>query len=1625
MSCEHNSPPSPPAHMDFNVELGGTPCDSSIPQDSFVENNVTNSNSLELAQSEKPKADSAQEGSLDLTNYVHEHYVPNSTPFVLVEDLIKSNSPVAKRTRAKLLQKQTEQSVSNCTNYNNDPAHPIDENNAVTVPALEVDNLVGNDDNARFMCDMYDILTSTQTCPPPPTPPNVEIPTGIFALTTNASPDKTDDDTLLLTPTAEETIELEDPVADLLAKFPEANVNSNFPANIPAPFNNVLNEPSTFCEDCNIEMNEERPFADHRARVHGDFSHHSPVFMPSYLCHSCSQSFSTLQAKRDHNCPALPRSSHICNMCHRDCRTAKGLRAHKASVHHIYPTRRTRQVPDSQRSIPEVRTGTNGPVSNTQANQVVDTLEVSNVPSSDDQVVFTVLDQTGLLDRSLSTRQIQDRLRIAPIPITNTDQAQRTCGAHDQQIDQQVDDPPPPGVDDLTSTGQSCPSRTIRVGNSLHLPFPLSDPLTCTEEGCHTSYTTRSWNSNKGNLIRHLCTKHHIRIQSHTFWCSVCKTRIQQPSQHGCLSDGVMIRTTNNLTHNCPHCHLTFGTKIGLRNHVQVHKRREAEQNSSTSSFTVPTIQGRRRRRNRGNAIEPPTGEEEDANIDNPTLRLAPDEDSGIATGSSQEQTEEAEESISEKYLRLFRVILDGETTPEAFLFFDELVRQFCIEAKLCIQENSTQHRSNSNTTSTNSGEPTTRVADDAQAIQKLYRQNKKRAMREILNSLADRCSIDCNYIYNYFSTAWGPALSDPTYYNLAEDGRVEVLDRPFTLKEVATKLRKADNTAPGPDRITYHHWRQIDPSGKTITTIFNLCLNFKKIPRDWKKSVTILLPKTGDTSDPRNWRPIALSNTLYKLFTKCLASRLSDWCTRYDALCPGQKGFMPHDGVLEHNFALQCADLFTREKRKEICVAWVDVSNAFGALPHSAILNALQSARVGDSLVELVKDIYTESTTQILTNGTKTEDINILSGVKQGCPLSGILFNISIDPTLRRLQGDSLDRKVLAFADDIAIIASSPSELQSQLNLLHNDFTRISLSLNPRKSVSYHLSGATPVGAKDTTFFINGEPIRALKEFENTKFLGKPVGYNPIPDYTNLDAITALGKAIAKSMLAPWQKLDALKCFFFPSMQFSMRTGIHKKTDWAKIDVAIRKAIKEILNLPQEASNKYLYGNRKLGCIGIPIAAEESDLNLIDSAFKLLTSRDEITARTAMEDLLATVKFRSQRPATDEDLSKFMSGERIGDFQAQANRHSNIWTLARSASRRLNVEWDFDRNIPSIMFQDLTLQPNSRRKILWTIRNRLRSDRTMKLINENHHQGKVLDCVSMSPASSHFFTDGAYTRFAEWRFVHPARLGLVPLNGYQTWRPASEQKCRRCHYADKETLPHVVNHCKFTSRAWLPRHNSVEKRIIKAITPKAQILFRNQPIPGFTTHNKPDIVVAHQNNIYIVDVCCPFENKREAFDIARDRKVENYTPLIDYFKTPSNNVQIVPFVVGALGAWDPRNDWFMKKFVTNSYLNLFRKLCVSDVLRWSRDIYIEHLSGIRQYDMNAINNNTQRPVEVETEDPEFYNYNNPNRGQQHELTTNQSTSGQEISTNTDDRQRPVEVEEEQDLNQDQARRQL
>lgn len=160
---------------------------------------------------------------------------------------------------------------------------------------------------------------------------------------------------------------------------------------------------------------------------------------------------------------------------------------------------------------------------------------------------------------------------------------------------------------------------------------------------------------------------------------------------------------------------------------------------------------------------------------------------------------------------------------------------------------------------------------------------------------------------------------------------------------------------------------------------------------------------------------------------------------------------------------------------------------------------------------------------------------------------------------------------------------------------------------------------------------------------------------------------------------------------------------------------------------------------------------------------------------------------------------------------------------------------------------------------------------------------------------------------------VHRARLNLVPLNGSSSWR-TGDRRCRRCGYIT-ESLAHVVCHCMRYTGLYMRRHNSIVDRIKKAAEPRFAIISENQAIG--TQRLRPDLVLRRGNTTLIIDVTIPFDNRLQAFENSTKEKTTKYEDFRkEILLTNPGEAKIIPFIIGALGSWDPNNDGFVNLLI-------------------------------------------------------------------------------------------------------------
>ena len=854
-----------------------------------------------------------------------------------------------------------------------------------------------------------------------------------------------------------------------------------------------------------------------------------------------------------------------------------------------------------------------------------------------------------------------------------------------------------------------------------------------------------------------------------------------------------------------------------------------------------------------------------------------------------------------------------------------------------------------------------------AKRIQGLYHHSKKRAARKLLcdNSVTYTGTVQA--ASDYFVSVLEEKHANMNI--LADDLKAHVpsgedheltkdLYAELTTSEVAAKLSSAANTSPGADRVEYAHLKKVDPKGTILSLVFNRCLLQKNVPPAWKEALTVLIYKKGDDADVSNFRPIALMSCIYKLLMGIFAKRITRWSIDAGILSCEQKSARPSEGCYEHTYIMKALVGQARRNKKKLNVAWLDIRNAFGSVPHATIRSTLRHIGVPASLVSFIMNAYSGASTVIRTPVGDTDPIPIAAGVKQGCPLSPILFNLCIELILRKVKDAAKKLKsgacfhygtlvsCLAYADDLVIIARSARALQTLLDAASEGATILGFEFRPDKCASLSLTStkqrATFVEAKD--FTIQGNHLPALTQEESYRYLGVPIGLvHNIDDLPSIvpQLIRNL-ETINSSLLAPWQKLDAIRTFVQPCLTYALRAGNPVMQSLDEYKRTLNRVLREICSLPNRAAQSYIYAHKKAGGLSFQEPRTECDVQAIVQAVRMLSSSDEAVVAMARQELRYIVRRSTLSNPSPELIATYLSSTPDPRTSHLYYTYSSLWSRVRQACRRLRVSFHYSEENPISISADGSDRVESR--LVTSFLHRLVQSRFADELMSLRDQGKVARCLATDQYAngSTWHCSGLNIRFKDWRFIHRARLNILPLNANKhKFSHNASEKCRFCD--QPETLPHVLCHCRPDMVQIRNRHNRVVDRLTNAI--RFGTISTDRTIRDSGLRLRPDIVVEEQDQVLIIDVTCPFDNDVDALTDAALAKIHKYEPLKQFVESTGRKCQIFPFVVGALGSWYPKNELLMTRLgMTRRYKSLFRKLCCTDAIQGSNNIYRLHL---------------------------------------------------------------------------------
>lgn len=747
--------------------------------------------------------------------------------------------------------------------------------------------------------------------------------------------------------------------------------------------------------------------------------------------------------------------------------------------------------------------------------------------------------------------------------------------------------------------------------------------------------------------------------------------------------------------------------------------------------------------------------------------------------------------------------------------------------------------------------------------LQHLYAKNKPRLVEELIDGISGEVDpppipIAIQHYRNIWSRDGVSATAvDPSRGTMVT-GDTQVL-YPITKDEILAAIKRTKSeTAKGLDNITIQEAKKL--VSNELFVAFNIWFACSRIPKEIKMNRTTLLPK-GNTDHDKitNWRPITISSILLRLYNKILCKRLEKIVRTDDR----QLGFKPLNGCSLNIQWLQQLLKHARLHKKDLYICLIDVAKAFDSVPHSAILNALDRTKVPATIINIIRDQYKDSTTTIVYKDLCSRRIPIKQGVKQGDPLSPLLFNLVIDELMGKIgdqYGYSIDgigsTNIKCFADDICLVSGSRMGMNQLIETTSQFLEEKGLTINANKCITIGIAkgfkGKKSKIITESIFTVKGSTIPMLGYTENrTKYLGikfSSTGTDRGKD-THTQIATMLQK-LATVPLKPQQKISLLRTHIIPRVLYQLINIEIYPEFLKKVDLLIRKSVRTILHLNQGLSTEFFSLPVREGGLQIPAMREIVGLAKVRIYKYIMRSNDNV-----LKYLMEVQGFPIIR--------RFIS--------------------------------------------DLKLTGSYETADIEQCKQQLMRERRLSYSQKVHgHGNEVFSSCPLSNAWLH----GDCATITGRTFINSIKLRTNTLETRVTQARGLliEKLCRRCK-AEPESIMHVLQFCNGTRGLRCQRHDRLCSKISRKLKER-----------GFTVHQerrfavtnngmhilKPDIIAIKNQKVKILDVQIVYETSGAAFTNAYQRKVEKYKQLIEPVKNEYSctTVEIHGLIMGARGSF-------------------------------------------------------------------------------------------------------------------------
>lgn len=289
------------------------------------------------------------------------------------------------------------------------------------------------------------------------------------------------------------------------------------------------------------------------------------------------------------------------------------------------------------------------------------------------------------------------------------------------------------------------------------------------------------------------------------------------------------------------------------------------------------------------------------------------------------------------------------------------------------------------------------------------------------------------NTVYKFYSDLYKYEQIDAnsmhdilSYVNVyLDEPASDLCDTKISLDELTKTVKgMSNNKSPGIDGLTVEFYKYFwNVIGPILNELFCEIHTKEVLTNSMRKGIlTPVYKETGDKKNLKNWRPISLLNVDYKVISRCMASRLSQVIR--EIVSENQTCCIPGRDISDTISTMRDLMYMIESEGGDCIVLKLDQEKAFDRVSHEYLVNVMNKMRFGPYFTKWISIFYKDIISSVKCNGHLTPFFKVMRSVRQGCPISALLYVLVAEPLSAAIkQNENIKGIPISGSDKVSLI--------------------------------------------------------------------------------------------------------------------------------------------------------------------------------------------------------------------------------------------------------------------------------------------------------------------------------------------------------------------------------------------------------------------------------------------------------------------------------------------------------------------------------------------------------------------------------------------------------------------------